>query len=240
MKNYILILLALFLTHSALTQNKNLDYKYSVKIYNLSSYSEETNFRVKSGFQRYDNKYVNFILLNPTIAFQWKSKKKNFKEIELTNFVFGKHTTINQIKNNSTNVNQTTYDVDQKITNVSIRYEYLLTFNKNKDYKTVFSLGFGINPYFKGDKYLPKISSEYPSTFNDYGLNLFIIPRFSYHLTSKIIIELNVPICLVNSFFEYAFIDNPYLTYKQRKSYTLDIEELPINYSFRLGIGIKL
>jgi hypothetical protein len=240
MKNYLLILFAIFLTNSAWTQNKYLDYKYSVKIYNLSSYNEETNFRMKSGFKRYDNKYVNLILLNPTIAFQWKSKKNNFKEIELTNFIFGKHTTINQLVNDSTNVNQTTYDVDQKITYVSIRYEYLLTFNKNKDNKTVFSLGFGINPYFKGDKYIPRISSEFPTTYNDYGLNLFIVPRITYHLTSKIFIELNIPVCLINSYWEYGKSDNPQLPYNQRKVNTVYFEELPINYSCRLGIGIKL
>jgi hypothetical protein len=240
MKNYFILLFAISLTNTAWTQNKYLDYTYAVKIYNLSAYNEETNFRMKSDFKRYDNKYTHLTLLNPTIAFQWKNKKNNFNEIELTDFVFGKHTTLNQLENDSTDIKQTTYDIDQKITNISIRYEYILIFNKNKDKKTICSLGFGINPYFKGDKYIPKISSEFPFTYYDYGLNLFIVPRLTYHLTSKIFIEANIPICLMNSYFEYGKSENPQLPSNQRRVNTFNFEELPINYSCRLGVGIKL
>jgi hypothetical protein len=44
----------------------------------------------------------------------------------------------------------------------------------------------------------------------------------------------------MNSYFEYGKSENPQLPSNQRRVNTFNFEELPINYSCRLGVGIKL
>ena len=83
MKNYILIILLLLFIKNGWTQNTNLDYKYAIKIYNLTTFDEYRES--KSDTTAYSTKTLQ--ILHPTVAFQWKTKKNNFHEIELTNFM---------------------------------------------------------------------------------------------------------------------------------------------------------
>ncbi len=93
MKNKSLTLfLLLIVVKIGWTQNTNLDYKYALKIYNLTAFEEQTKSKRLNYTSSHHDQYTNttFQILHPTIAFQWKSNKNNSHEIELTSFKMGK------------------------------------------------------------------------------------------------------------------------------------------------------
>ena len=93
MKNKSLTLfLLIIVVKTGWTQNANLDYKYALKIYNLTTYEEQLKSKRLNDTSSYRYQYTNTTLqiLQPTIAFQWKTKKNNLHEIELTSLILGK------------------------------------------------------------------------------------------------------------------------------------------------------
>jgi hypothetical protein len=242
MKNYFLIILAIIFINKGWTQNSNINYIYALKIYNLSSYNELSFKRADSSTNLNQTEYsYNYLkVLNPTIAIQWKTKKNNFREIELTNFTTNKTNSKKIIIYDTTGTNQSAYEATNIITHISVRYEYILNLNKLKEKKYLLSFGFGFNPFYKKDTFKPKVSSSFETSIQEIGINSFVTPRFTYFITSKIFIDVNIPICIINTVVQSQLIDNPQLTVNQRKITTANFNELPKIYSARIGVGIKL
>jgi len=236
MKKYILIILLLLFIKNSWAQNTNLDYKNAIKIYNLSTFEEYRE--LKSDSFRYTATTLQ--LLHPTIAFQWKTKKNNFHEIELTNFMLSKVGTKTETVTNTSGNAQMVSGNDLTTTLISLRYEYILNFNKSKDKKLVPSIGFGINPYFKQNNYSPKISSSFPTSEDFIGARTFITPRLTYYIKPKIFIDINVPLCLFDTHYLKEEEDNPAIPANQRTATSYDFELFPKIYSGRLGIGLKI
>ena len=124
MKKISLLLLLVLVLKLGWTQNSNLDYKYAIKIYNLTSYEEYSE----------STSYINetrtsIQILHPTIAFQWNNDKRNSNEVELTNFKLGKLETKSETQDT---VNGGKYNTEYDIfsTVISARYEYILNFNR--------------------------------------------------------------------------------------------------------------
>jgi len=236
MKNYILIILSLVFIKNGWTQNTNLDYKYAIKIYNLTSFDEYKE--TKSDTNAYSTKTLQ--ILHPTVAFQWKTKKNNFHEIELTNFMLSKVGTKTEIVNNTTGNRQIVSGNDLTTTLISLRYEYILNFNKSKDKKLVPSLGFSINPYFKQNNYSPTISTSFPTSEVFIGARTFITPRLTYYIKPKIFIDINIPLCFSDTYYLRDKEDNPALAANKRTNTSYDVGLFPNFFSGRLGIGLKL
>ncbi len=223
-------------------QNTNLDFKNAIKIYNLSSY--ELNIKTEPIINFPSSAYyfttVNSQFLYPTIAFQWKSKKNNFHEIELTDFSLNKMSTKRQVGN----VNQDTLNLvdgnELTTTSLSARYEYILNFNKTKDRKLVPSVGFSINLYYKCDNYSPIVSTAYPSSDSYLGSKVFVTPRLTHYLTSKFFIDLNVPLCFANTYARVVNLNDPTIPIADRKVSTIDFQLFPKTFNLRLGVGLKL
>ena len=236
-------LLTLFLLIIAIkigwTQNTNLDYNSALKIYNLTSFDEQTiSRRLTASSPRYQYTNATLQILHPTIAFQWRSKKNNFHEIELTSFMLGKiEKTTDSITTNSA---QTISGGDLTITAISLRYEYIFNFNKSKDSKLVPSIGFGINPYYRQNNNSPKISSSFHTSDINIGMRAFVTPRISYFLTSKLFIDVNIPLCFFDTFYYAGKEDNPALSLLERTTNTYNFSLFPKVYCGRIGIGIKL
>ncbi|MDY0216530.1 MAG: hypothetical protein RBS19_06215 [Bacteroidales bacterium] len=240
MKKKLLILILLIIAAKiGWTQNTNLDYKSALKIYNLTSFDEQTiSRRLTASSPLYQYTYTTLQILHPTIAFQWRSKKNNFHEIELTSFMLGKiGKTTDTITTNSA---QTISGGDLTITAISLRYEYILNFNKSKDCKLVTSIGFGINPYYRQNTNSPKISSSFHTSDFNIGMRAFITPRISYFLTSKLFLDLNIPLCIFDSFYYTGKDDNPALSLLERTTNTYKFSLFSKVFSGRIGIGIKL
>ncbi len=244
MKNKLLtiLLLTIIVKTGWSQQNTHLNYKAGIKIYNLANFDEQTKSRRLNDTSSYRYQYTNTTLqiFHPTIAFQWKSKKNNFHEIELTNLMFGKIGTITEIVNDTTNNRQTINGGDITTAAISIQYEYILNFNKSKDSKLVPSIGLGINPYYRQNSYNSKISSAFPASDISAGLRTFITPRFTYFVTSKLFIDVNVPICFFDTFYFSDKEDNPAFPIQQRKITTFNYNQFPKIFTGRIGVGLKL
>ena len=242
MKNYFLIIIAILFINKAWTQNSNINYNYAVKIYNLSTFSDLTFRRNDSStlLNQTEYRYTYFKALSPTIAIQSKTKKNNFREIELTNFTTNKTNSEKTIIFDTSGTNHPVYEANNITTNISARYEYVLNLNKLKEKKCLLSLGFGFNPFYKKDRFIPIVSSSFETSVQEIGVNAFVTPRFTYFISPKIFIDINIPICIINTVIQSQFIDNPQLAYNQRKITTANFNEIPRIYSARIGVGIKL
>jgi hypothetical protein len=221
------------------TQNTSLDYKSAIMIYNLTSFDEQSiSRRLTASSPRYQYTNATLQILHPTIAFQWRSKMNNFHEIELTSFMLGKiGKTTDSLTTNSA---KTISGGDHTRTAISLRYEYILNFNKSKDSKLVPSIGFGINPYFGQNRYSPKTSFSFPSSDISLGMKALITPRITYFLTSKLFIDVNIPLCFFDTFYFVGKENNPALSLLERTTNTSNFSLFPKVYSGRIGIGIKL
>jgi hypothetical protein len=220
-------------------QNTNLDYKYAIKAYNLTSYYKN----VRSVSSETDSSTTDYTtsdlkILHPTLAFQWQNSDRNFHELELTSFVLGKLST--QTASISSNSYHITAGSNVITTDIALRYEYIINFNKSETRKLVPSIGFGGSPYYKLYKYQPKIASEIPWSQQDIGLSIFVTPRLTYYMSSRIFFDVNIPVCLFDFNYLISHQDNPFLELSERTSSEINIDMFPKVYSGRIGIGLKL
>ena len=96
MKISILLLTVLQFVAHCFSQNTNLDYKKAIKIYNLTSYEKYSKSEyIDDSSSAYLLSTVSDLqILHPTFAFQWKTRKNNFQEIEISYLMLGKKSTI--------------------------------------------------------------------------------------------------------------------------------------------------
>lgn len=236
-----MFLLLLFIK-SGWAQNTNIDYKNALKIYNLTSFDEYEKSRkindTSSDAFYYTTKTLQ--ILHPTIAFQWKTKKNNFHEIELTNFKLDKLETTTENRDDTAGNGQVISGNNLITTSISARYEYILNFNKTKVTKLVPSLGFGINPYYRQNKYSPKTSASFSTSELYLGAKVFVTPRLTYYLSSRLFIDINIPICFFDLYFLSDKEDNPSIPQEERTISTFNFNQFPKVFSGRVGVGLKL
>jgi len=236
MKKLIAVAVLLFLFQTGWSQNTYLDYNFAVKFYNLTTYADygkSANDTIRYPFQYTDTRLR---ILHPTFAFQWKTKKNNFHEVELTDFTLG---IAGNNKENELDSNVIPVYSDELITtSISARYEYILNFNKLKKTKFIPSLGFAINPYFGQFHYSPGAQNDYQTSEKYIGAKVFVTPRITYHISQKVFFDLNVPICIFDTYFQTYKDENPTLSVHEQKTNTLNFEEFPKMFNLRIGIGI--
>lgn len=238
----LLLIILTVIVEKSWGQNSNLDFKSALKVYNLTLFEEQSKSRTLNDSTSYRNQNSSTILqiLHPTLAFQWKSKKNNFHEIELTSLVFGKNKTKTEIVNDSTNNSQTINGGDHTKTIISVRYEYIVNFKKLKESKLVPSIGFGINPYYRQANYSPIISSSFPNSEISVGVRNFITPRLTYFLSSNFFVDLNIPLCFFDTFILNDKENNPVIPVSHRSISSFNFDLFPTVLSGRIGVGLKL
>lgn len=241
MKILLFILSLMMLCQVGIAQNTHLDYKYAIKLYNLSS-SEVTSRTIRPNGNNSTHMVAtntDIQMLHPTLAFQWRTKKHNFHEIEFTGIRLNKALNQTMYHVDSTNMSRVLQGYQLTSSLISIRYEYIVNFNKQRQTKLIPSLGFGFNPYFKHKNYIPSFSSSYPSSEKFLGLRAFVTPRLSYYLSSKFFIDVNIPICAFDTYGYSSNNENPTITPSGRTS-MFDYDAFPQIFSGRIGIGMKL
>ena len=222
------------------TQNTNLDYKSGIKVYNLTTLEEYTNSKNDTTANSFHYTTTTQQILHPTVAFQWKTKKSNFHEIELTNFMLNKVGTKTETITDSSGNIQVVNENDLTATLISVRYEYILNFNKATNKQLVPSIGFGINPYFKQNNYSAKISTSFPTSQDFIGARAFITPRLTYYIQPKFFIDFNIPLCFFDTYYLKDEDENPAVPESQSTSTSYNVELFPKYFSGRLGVGLKL
>ncbi|MCB9246393.1 MAG: hypothetical protein H6606_08175 [Flavobacteriales bacterium] len=213
----------------------------SLKFYNLSTWSvNSTSSKDASGFT-IENTRVDWQLVQPTLAFQWNTPRNTFHEIELTQLRFY------GISNKSDRINDTTGHIepvpmgsDMRIAEVSVRYEYNFYLNRSTSQKLIPSAGIGINPYFRLTDSSPRNSNSFPTRQTNSGAMFFLMPRLLYHISDKLFLDLNMPICLADSYLDVNKVENPLFTEGQQRTSSYNFQLFPQIVSGRLGIGLKL
>lgn len=220
-------------------QNTTLSYKYAIKAYNLTSfYTGSTTAKIS------DSSNINFTtndlkILHPTFAFQWQNAKRNFHELELTSFELGKLSNQEELSGSLSSGN-TIPRSSVITTNIAFRYEYILNFNKAETRKLVPSIGFGGSPYYRLYKYQAKYAWEIPSSQQFIGLSIYATPRITYNFSSRIFLDVNIPVCVFDFNYLSNHQDNPFLELSERTTSEFNIEMFPKVLSGRVGIGLKL
>ena len=241
MKKLISIFVLLLVSLYGWSQNTNLDYEYAIKLYNLTTFEDYSKTGVDtSTWNSYYYTDKTLQVLYPTVSFQWKTKKNDFHEIELTSFRLDKVETGTETVIDSLGTIETISGGEIITTSISARYEYILNFNKSNDSKLVPSLGFGINPYYRQSNRMPYVSNEYQSSEKSIGARVFVSPRLTYYFSSRFFIDLNIPVCFSDIYFQSDKDEDPTLTIEQRTINTFDFESFPKFFSGRIGIGLKL
>lgn len=240
------MIVLLLIATNGWSQNTNLDYKGAIKVSNQTSYERFNKLTIDT-----DTNF-NFIstsalhILHPTIAYQWKTKKQNFHEIEITNFSLNRSSTRTELVGDSIPPGGPGYigipiDGGKTINAlISLKYEYIMTFQKLKEKKLVPSFGFAINPYFKQTNFEPVLATIYSTQEQFFGARFFVTPRLTYYLTSKFFIDFNIPLCVLSTYFLTDRIEDPVLPINERQTNTFSFETFPSILSARIGIGIKI
>lgn len=241
-KNLLALILLILLFTTGWSQNTYLNYQSGLKLYNTSIFEEQSKSMLVSDTSsvRFQYTNTNSQILHPSIAFQWKSKTNNFHEIELTNFMLNKVGTKTAYVSDTSASGQLVSGEYITNTAFSLRYEYIVVFNKSKDSQVVPSIGFGVNPYFRRSSISYESSTSFPSSNQNIGLRTFVTPRITYFLTSKLFLDVNIPICLFDNFISTESIDNPAVPISQREISSYNFNQFPKFISGRVGIGLKL
>jgi len=237
------VLFSLLFSAISWSQNSPLAYSKTLKMYNLTTFDAVTNTSQSSDLPgiSFNSSVKTFQLLHPTIAFQWKTKKKeNFHEIELSSFSFRRTNTMDEKITDSTNISQIISGSEETNCSIAARYEYIFTFFKTKDRKFLPSLGLGINSYFLQSSTRPKTADLFPVSDRIIGSKVFLTPRINYFISPKLFLDFNIPLCILDLNLQTSKKENPILPLDQRSVSTFRFQQFPTVFSARIGLGIKL
>ncbi|MHB1277017.1 MAG: hypothetical protein ACYC1Q_01305 [Bacteroidia bacterium] len=222
-------------------QNSYLNYRMAIKAYNQSTYERQTrSFRTSDTTTTYFETNRLFQIIQPTLAFQWKSGKSNFHEVEISGLRVGKRETQTEQVENATNKSETVAGQDVFQTSLAFRYEYQLNFKNKGDRKLVPCVGFGAGTIFNRYRSEPHFPNSFPSSNTQINLRLFLTPRLIYYLGSKLFLDVNVPITITDLNTTIFKVKNPAFTPVQQKYTDQTFTGFPKIYSLRIGVGLKL
>jgi hypothetical protein len=237
MKQLTIVLLLSVVGHLCYGQNKNLDARYAVKLYNITSWEKQQE-PFQQGIFMGKTTEKEFQLLHPSLAFRIKNAKNNFHEIELTELEVGKENSVSEVDYNGivipiqgSNITNTT---------IAVRYEYTLNFNKKKNSRFMPALGLAIMPYYQRTNFTPVLSTQYPVANTHIGAKGYLVPRLNYAISSRLFLDLNIPICITDTYMEMVNTKNPNITQQEQKHETGNFDGVPNRYSFRIGLGLTI
>lgn len=240
MKHLFLASCAIFFVVQIQAQNMNLDYQQAFKFYSQTTYMDDIKSSDVDSNGNYSySRSRTLRIFQPTIAFQWKNKKGNFHEIELTQFKINRNNNISEMKNANSGSSTINGGTKKTELNFAFRYEYIINFLKSKETKFVPSLGLGASPYFNFSTTDPASSTSYATSFLNSGLRVYLSPRITYYFHSKFFLDLNLPICLGDTYISRARVENPVFTPEQQVNTTIYVESFPKLFSGRIGLGYK-
>lgn len=228
-------LFACLCTSSVFAQ-ENKEAQFFIKLYNQVSYYQYGTSRLQSNFRYYNKTTKNFKIINPNFAIQYKSSKGNFHEFELTEFSYK----FNEYKETDTSYINIVDGSKKTDYNFSFRYEYtpgkIIALNKKLD----LSVGYGIQPYLTKTSIKPYVSLYFPESEQLIGSAIYIAPRLSYRINDKFNFEINIPLNLLDIYYNSIEINNPIFSENQRKLTSINFDGLPVQFNFRFGIVYKI
>ncbi|MES2478736.1 MAG: hypothetical protein V4561_06605 [Bacteroidota bacterium] len=236
---HFLALFSVLFIHSAIAQNTYLNYKQGLKIYNTVRYQESSNTQYQSLSTNIYIQQKSLQVLHPSVAYQWSNAKRNFHEIELSNFRMNRENKTFDIRDSIS----MTLLVDSAVassTDIGLRYEYVINFCKLKNHRLVPSMGIGVYGFYTKDAYMPNNTALLMQSHTEFGVKTFLIPRINYYLSSKFFLDFNIPLLIINMSTEIQKINNPSFSAEQNNSSVLKFDLAPKYWAARIGLGMKI
>jgi len=209
--------------------------------YAAKAYLNVSNSNFKSYiYTRYQNQNTRGYLkdyIYPSIAVNYKNKKKNQHEIELNKVNISSTDLYIENLNAGSNI----YFRSQQLTTTQIhlRYEYILSFIKRRSVIFEHSVGFGELTYYERVKATPYESSNFPTSATYFGTRFTITPRVSINISKRVFADANIPFCILDAGIAKQHIANPTLPVQAQNYSIADVDVFPKYYSFRLGAGLR-
>jgi len=215
--------------------------KRSLVVYNLTDW-EKYSFSEGTGdsiFLRTGESSLR--IFHPTIAYRWEEHKGRYHEVELINFHLSTKEHSVQPVVPTTGAAESAVEGEQ-ITRLafSARYEYQTSIRYNEDRPWGFSIGMGINPYYFLHTVRPLVTTNFPERVHVFGTRLYAVPRFTWHISERIFLDVNLPFCVGEFRLRYHYDENPVLAINERGRRTAEFSTLPALFSGRIGLGFKL
>lgn len=242
MKKILFVVLCFIFTTGVWAQETSSENKYALKLYNVVSFwkhtqtegavnGNNTGFKTSSHFQA----------INPAVALQWRVKSNVWKEVELTSLNFTKNTTTVELTGTDGTIQQLE-DTEVKTLFAAARYEHIVGRLKSIDKKFVPSFGVSISPFYKLNEFkFSQLFSSYTQRQEQHiGFQAFLSPRATYHFNSKLFLDINASLCLMNSAILFAKNNHPAVVAEDQESVTFTYQMLPPIFMGRLGIGLKI
>lgn len=236
---YIICIAMAILNFAATAQEENTKpaAKYQLKLYGLfSPYLESSNIQLPN------NRQVTYInsrhSLSPTIALSVVNKKGDYHEVELTRASINEYDNVTYL---NYGLNSFSIPISGAIVTESkliLRYEYIHLFLKGKKFQP--AIGVGAAPYLTAYRFTPKVTSIFPLKERIIGLQTFVIPRLTYHLNKRFVLDLNVPLNISEHQFAKRTSFDPTVPSAERNTNVSSNKVLEDVAYVRLGIGIKL
>jgi hypothetical protein len=229
--------LLLLCSISGYAQNKNLDSKYAVRLYNTTSWEKKTEPYYMGSFTGRTT-HEQFQFLHPSISFRAKNKRNNFHELELYSLRLDEREEVSTINTNFGPITMAGGKITT--TNIAVRYEYTINFMKKKNSRLMPAIGIAAMPYFERTDFDPVLSTQYPTSQIYAGVRGFIIPKLTYAVGSRMFLDLSIPLCFADTYFDRTKQKNPILPHAEQQTDVFNFEAAPQFYSVRVGLGLKI
>lgn len=231
----VVCMLPLYSSAQEETMAKDAGRSIQLKLYNTASASFANTRSNYYPFGTYTYPY-SFEILHPSFAINVKNKKSNFHELELR---------LLNIKQSETKTIQTAPQMlvhgnELYEMNFALRYEYIINLNKKQDAKVVPAIGMGVSPYFDRYNYTPLTPTFSPARQTYIGAELFVTPRLLLRAHKRIVFDINLPLCLMDSYFDIHTERNPTIPSTSWRQTATNIQFMPQYFSVRLGVGVKI
>jgi len=227
MKQQLTVFCLLFLLQNGFAQEEGSSKKYSLKVYNITSYEKNSD--------RY-NESTEMNIIKPSFAFQWKTTNRVYQEIELMNL----HVSNKQNRGKNVIAGGVLYNHKYFKTDIALRYEVIYALSKSDNKKWMPAIGLGINPYFLQEISNPVVSYAFKTSLTNTGAGIYIIPRMVYNISERVYLDINIPVLVTENNFEISKVENPGFTREQQRTTTFTSTQFPSFYSGRIGLGIRI
>lgn len=238
MKKFLAITSLVLILTAVYSQNPNSDYRFSIKLNNLTSFEEyRMNFMWGSTPGYWD--FSNNSFINPTLSLQLNTRSNFFHELEFISIYVGK--TLNKRYTYSSLMEDYIILNGQEINEVNFSARYIIAYDflKNSDSKLIPSIGFGVNPEYFSIYSEPVVAISYPITEKLMAVRLQLIPKLSYSITPKLFVDMSIPVSLFDYKYFIYKVDNVTLLEELRTITSDKWTFLPKHYSGSIGIGLR-
>ena len=224
------------------TNKKTPSYRFAVKTYLSVLRESKHDIKTDVSNRRTTTTRTTTTFL-PTLGFSKQKKKGSFYELSLTHFniTHDDDLTQNSLLDSSGHVildipsrGSETYKA-----HLGLRFEWAfpLFFEKLGRFQPY--IGVSTDPSVFYENIVPYTTAYYPTITFEAKNTVSFIPRAVFNVSSRLFLDLNVPISVFSMALNYNHVDNPILPTYARTETEYSTKLFPSQKSMRLGLGYR-